>query len=392
MRILLRSSMKKFLLTVAFALCPAAALFGQTFTGAWQGTLKIPRPPGELRIVLEITAAEKGALQAEGFSIDQGGRSFRYISVTQSGTTIRMTLAGPNGIQEGKLSPDGNTLTVTGDWDLGTPTPLILTKATAETAWTIPEPPPPPTVMDPKAKPEFEVATIKPSDPNQTLSAYSVNDSGMLITHNLTVVDLIKFAYNVNPRQISGAPAWAEFDKFDITAKPDKPGIPNGDQLAPMVQKLLADRFGLVIRREKKELSAYVITVAKGGPKIAKAEPSPITLAGFSGRPSLGVSVRNATMAQFAANLQSRLDGPVVDQTGLGDQRYNFVLKWTVDAALLNQNLGGAPPPNAPQLSDADRPPDLFTAMQQQLGLQMKSGKALVGVLVIDKVEKPSAN
>jgi uncharacterized protein (TIGR03435 family) len=375
---------KSLLLLFAVASCPVATLLGQTFTGTWQGTLKIPRPPGELRIVFQITSADKGTLQADMYSVDQPGQHTKYVSVTQSGSTIRMTLAGPNGNYDGRLSLDGSTLTVTGDWDLGAPTAVILTKATRETAWTIPEPPPPLAVMDAKAKPEFEVATIKPSEPNRTDSAYIVNKSGMLITNNLTLADLIKYAYNVHPRQISGAPAWVESDKFDITAKPDTPGMPNGDQLATMVQKLLKDRFGLTFHREKRDLNVYVITVAKGGPKIAKADPSPLTLPAFYGRSSRGRNARNATIANFAEHLQSFLDRPVVDQTGLGDQRYNFVLKWTLDPAQL--------PPNAQPQTDADAPPDLFTAMAQQLGLQMKSVKAPVEVIVVDKVEKPSAN
>jgi uncharacterized protein (TIGR03435 family) len=381
--------MKNFLLLMAtIALCPAATLFGQTFTGTWQGTLKIPRPPGELRIVFKITAAEKGTLQAESFSIDQSGRPTRYTSVTQSGSTIRMTLAGPNPNYDGTLSLDGSTLTVTGDWDLGTPTAVILTKATPETAWTIPEPPPPLVVMNPKAKPEFEVATIKPSQiADRPGYSFVVNNSGILNSRNTSLMQLIKFAYNVHLRQVSGAPAWAQAEKFDITAKPDKPGMPNGDQLAAMLQKLLADRFGLVIHREKKQLSAYVITVAKDGPKIAKAPPNSMTLPGYGGRPSLGFNVRNATMADFSGILQDRFtDQPVVDQTGLGDQRYDFVLKWTPDPS---QN---AEPQNAQPQPDADAPPDLFTAMQQQLGLQMKSGRAPVDVLIVDRVEKPSAN
>ena len=379
--------MRKFLILLfTLASCPAATLFGQDFIGTWQGILPIPRPPGELRIVIQISAAEKGALQAEFFSIDQR-RSTKSTSVTPSGSTIRMTLPGPNGVSEGKLSADGNTLTLTGDWDLGTPTALILTKATRETAWTIPEPPPPLVVMDPKAKPEFEVVTIKPSQiADRPGYAFMVNNSGILNTVNTSLAELIKSAYHVHLRQVSGGPAWAQSEKFDITAKPDKPGMPNGDQLAAMLQKLLADRFGLVIHREKKELSAYVITVAKDGPKIAKAPPNPMTLPGYGGRPILGFNVRNATMADFAEILQDRImDQPVVDQTGLGDQRYDFVLKWTPDPS---QNVEPQP---APQ-SDADAPPDLFTAMQRQLGLQMKSGKALVDVLIIDRVEKPTAN
>jgi uncharacterized protein (TIGR03435 family) len=369
-----------------------SALFGQTMTGTWQGALKVPQAPnGELRIVLKISTTDKDTLQAEMFSIDQGAQPIKATTVTQSGSTLKMTVTPLNGSYEGKLSPDGKT--ITGTWEQGAPLPLTLSKATPETTWTIPEPPPPPTVMDSKAKPEFEVATIKPSDPNRRGWGLTVNRSGMLNTLNTTLSDLIKFAYDVHPRQISGAPAWVESEKFDITAKPDTPGMPNVDQLKMMMQKMLVDRYGLTFHREKKELSVYAITVAKTGPKIAKADPSPVALPGFGGPPARGFNVRNATIAEFATVMQAQfMEQPVVDQTGLGDQRYNFVLKWTPDPTQ-NPGFGGGPPPAAPApVPDAEAPPDLFTAMQQQLGLQMKTAKAPVDVLVIDKVQKPSEN
>ncbi len=82
------------------------------------------------------------------------------------------------------------------------------------------------------------------------------------------------------------------------------------------------------------------------------------------------------------------LDRPVVDQTKL-DTRYDFTLDWTPDETQFPDRTGPAPPPPA---ADAETFPDLFTAMQQQLGLKMESTKAPVDVIVIDKVEKPSDN
>jgi uncharacterized protein (TIGR03435 family) len=212
----------------------------------------------------------------------------------------------------------------------------------------------------------------------------------MLNTTNTSVSDLIKFAYDLHPRQIKG-PAWIEAEKFDITGKPDVPGMPNGKQLKSMVQKLLADRFQLTFHREKKELSVYAIAIAKNGAKITKSESNPLNLPGFGGGPR-GLNVRNATMAEFASMLQANiLDQPVVDQTGFGATRYDFTLKWTPDAAQLAQ-LGGSGPNATPPVDNPDAPPDLFTAFQQQLGLKLESTKAPVDVLVIDRVEKPSAN
>jgi len=157
-----------------------------------------------------------------------------------------------------------------------------------------------------------------------------------------------------------------------------------------MVQKLLSDRFRLAFHREKKEQSVYAITIAKNGPKLTKSE-SPLNLPGF-GLPPRRMIVRNATMEALAHVLQANLlEQPVVDQTGLGSTRYDFILNYTPDLSQLSR-LGAPQTEPQPRPGDADAPPDLFTAFQQQLGLEVKSIKAPADVLVIDRAEKPSEN
>jgi uncharacterized protein (TIGR03435 family) len=248
----------------------------------------------------------------------------------------------------------------------------------------------PPKVMAADAKPSFEDSTIKPSRPEARFSLL-LNQSGMLNTTATSVSDLIKFAYGVHPKQIVGGPAWMESDKFDVTGKPDTPGIPNVPQLQMMIQKLLADRFQLAFHKDKRELNVYAIIVTKTGSKITKADPSPLAVPGFAGGGQRGMNVRNSTIAEFAGILQANvLDRPVIDQTGFGLDRFNFILKWTPDGAQLQG--AGAPPNALPTVPDAEAPPDIFTAFQQQLGLKLDSVKAPVDALVIDKVEKPSDN
>ncbi len=385
--------MKKLMLwLVALASLAGGTVFAQTMTGTWQGALKIPQAPkGELRVVIKISTTDADRLKAEMFSIDQGGQPIPATTVTQSGSTLKIAIAPINGSYEGKLSADGGT--ITGTWTQGAPLPLTLVKATPETAWTIPEPLPPPKMMDEKAKPEFEVATIKPSDPNRPGWGITVNRSGMFNTLNTNLSDLIKFAYDMHPKQVIGAPAWVDSEKFDLSAKPSVPGMPSVNQMKAMLQKLLADRFNLTFHHEKKELSVYAITVAKDGEKIKKEENSKLPIPGFGGIPQRGFNVRNATIAEFASVMQAQfMEQPVVDQTGLGDTRYSFLLKWTPDPSQ-RSGFGGGPAPNgAPPVPDPDAPPDLFAAMQQQLGLKMGTTKALVDVMVIDKVDKPSPN
>jgi bla regulator protein blaR1 len=378
--------MKKLMLwMIAFTMLPSSALQAQNLSGNWQGTLEVPSR--KLRIVFKISL-DNDKWKATLHSIDQQGPGIPATSVTKDGSTIKIVVGGL-GSYEGKLSASGNE--ITGTWTQGAPLPLNLVRATPETAWAIPDPPPPPVRMAANANPAFEVATIKPSDPNRPGKLFTVRGRDV-VTINTTVNDLISMAYNLHVKQITGGPSWLESDKFDLTGRPDVPGQPSVAQIKTMLQKLLVDRFQLKFHRDQKELTVYAIGVAKTGAKIAKSEADPNGLPGlfFGGAgPGGGVNfnVRNATMAEVANTLQGTvLDKPVVDQSGL-EGKYDFIVKFTPDAGQMAA-FGGGPPPAA----NPDAPPDLFAAFTQQLGLKLETSKAPVDVLVIDKIEKPSAN
>src|SRR5262249_47212489 len=101
----------------------------------------------------------------------------------------------------------------------------------------------------------------------------------------------------------------------------------------------------------------------------------------------------NATLGEFASVMQAQfMDLPVIDQTAFGDTRYSFVIKFTPDPGMRPFGGAAAPPEARPATPDPDAPPDLFSAMEQQLGLHMQKAKAPVDVLVIDKIEKPTSN
>jgi uncharacterized protein (TIGR03435 family) len=252
---------------------------------------------------------------------------------------------------------------------------------------------PAPKMMVTGAKPQFEVASIKLSQSGEAGGTLRVSPSGLVNMTNFPVMVLIRFAYDVPRRQISGGPSWLESERFDIVGKPDAEGTPSMSQLRGMLLKLLAERFQLSLHQEKKELSVYALTVAKGGPKLSEDTGHPNELPKFFGRgESQGRNIQNATMAEFASDLQGILaDRPVVDRTGLGSKRYDFILKWTADApANTPANNGATGAPSAAENPDA--PPDIFAAIQEQLGLKLESTKAQVDVIVIDHVEKPSEN
>jgi len=170
--------------------------------------------------------------------------------------------------------------------------------------------------------------------------------------------------------------------------KPAQEGTPNQKQIKIMIQKLLADRFQLKFHREKRELSVYAIQVGKNGVKLTQSQGDPKGLPGLSFGGLGKMNAFNATMMDFASLLQTAvLDRPVVDQSGL-DGHYDFQLNWTPDETQFAGMGVKVPPPS----DKPDAPPDLGTAMLDQLGLKLATTKAPVEVLVIDKVEKPSAN
>lgn len=352
--------------------------------GTWQGTLHIPQ--ADLRIVMQITGTSPSDLKLAFYSIDQGGQPFSATTVSFQDGVLKYSIQMIDGSYEGKMSADGKS--INGTWKQATLSlPLVLERATPETEWTIPAPPPKIPAMAADANPSFEVATIKPSKPDQPGKVLTVRGAHFM-TVNTTLMDLITFTYDVQQKQVVGGPDWMSSQKFDVDGQPDVPGTPDVAQLKTMVQKLLADRFALKFHKETRTMSAYVLTVAKDGPKLQKSQADPNGLPGLFFR-QLGVlTVMNATMENFTSLMQSTvLDRPVVDQTAL-QGKWDFTLKWTPDESQFSGMGVKVPPPS----DAADAPPPLFTAIQEQIGLKLEAGKAPVPVLVLDHVEQPSAN
>ncbi len=355
----------------------------QTIADTWQGTLHAGK---DLRTVVKITKAVDGGYKALFYSIDQGGDGIPVTKVTLDGTSVKLTLTAIGGTYDGKLSPDGKS--IVGSWSQGgNPLPLTLARATPETEWTIPPPTPRLPPMDANASPTFEVATIKPSRPDEQGKAFLVQGRRFK-TINTTLSEILSFAYGVHAKQIIGAPAWVDTDKFDIDAQPDGEGAPSDRQWKSMLQKLIVERFKLTFHREKRELSVYVLSVAKTGPKLTKSQGDPNGLPGLFFRALGALNVTNANMADFAGLMQNAvLDRPVVDQTGLTG-RWDFTLNWTPD----DSQFGGMGARIPPSTDAANAPPALYTAIQEQIGLKLDATRAPADVLVIDHVEKPSDN
>ena len=378
--------MKKLMLSiVALAALAGAALRAQDLTGNWQGTLKAGK---DLRMIL-VVSKDDGRLQARLYSIDETPQPFRVSSLSQDGSTVKFAIELNGTTYEGRMSADNNA--IAGTWTHAvTSQPLTFLRATKETAWEIPAPPPPRKLMPADAEPGVEVATIKPNEQDGATMQVLTFRGRHLITVNSSLADLMMFAYSVQMKQIIGAPDWIEKDRYDINATPDVDGTPTADQVRIMIRKLLADRFQLKFHHDKREMSAFVLSVGKDGAKLKPTQPNG-NLHGIgiqAARTGALMFANNSPIPAFTSFLQSNvLDRPVVDQTGLTG-RYDLTVTFTPDDSLFNGHSLGLPK----SADDVEPAPSLFEAIQEQLGLKLTATKTQVDVLAIDHVEKPSAN
>ncbi|HEX4308664.1 MAG TPA: M56 family metallopeptidase [Acidobacteriaceae bacterium] len=342
-----------------------------TIAASWQGILHTDR---DLRIVLTITVRD-GSLRVTYFNLDGPPGGIPAISGALNGSQLKIEL--PFGTYEGTLSADNNA--IMGTWRQGqNPLPLNLVRATQETEWTIPQPPAHLPPMAANANSTFEVATIKPAGPEEHGPRFLFEPRRFSVIH-VSLSQLVQFSCALQEREIVNAPDWFTTESYDISAEPDGEGEPSIQQWRSMVKRLMVDRFQLKFHYVKRELNVYALTVAKAGPKLSRSQGDPNGAAGMGFGPPGNFGATNATMADLAEALQQgALDAPVVDQTGLTG-RFDLRLTWTPD------ELHAA-------TESADAAPNLFTAVQEQLGLKLASAKAPVDVMVIDRAEKPSAN
>lgn len=262
-------------------------------------------------------------------------------------------------------------------------------------------------------KPEFEVASIRPSpppDPGVGTTVYcrggpGTNDPGLYTCGNMNLRALIGTAYDI-PNYRMTAPDWMLTTRFDVRAV-----VPEGttkEQFSIMLRNLLADRFKVVVHRESRAIQRYELTVARNGPKLrppaaakeGDAEPfAPGPPArDKDGYPIVGRGIAiigdrarmhwpDMTMDMLVQQLSNQLRGPVSDLTGLGG-KYDIEVYWWTGGGL-SANAPGAEPAALP----ADPGPTLTQALQDQLGLRVESKRGPVEFLVVDRAERmPTEN
>ena len=284
---------------------------------------------------------------------------------------------------------------------------LCVAAVTAQSQGTVPRPP------------AFEVASVKPNKSGELFVRMQMPGNDRFTATNVPLRELIRFAYDVQDVRLLGGPDWIHSERFDIVAKAEQPFPAWGPAGAPMplllmLRTLLADRFGLVVHQETRELPVFALVVArddrKFGPEInpskldcenqAKAPVSPGPRGGPPGprsggdpaTPTCGMRIApgqmvigGTPMSQFATVLSNFVQRVVLDRTNLAGT-FDFRLSWTPERI-----PQGPPPPGAPPFPPGDpNGPSLFAALQEQLGLKLESTRAPLEVLVIDKADRPT--
>jgi uncharacterized protein (TIGR03435 family) len=231
---------------------------------------------------------------------------------------------------------------------------------------------------------EFDVVSIRPHIDTGNGSHWWRPTPDGYQAYSIWPYQLVFSAYELRyPGQLIGLPQWANEDTYDIDARIDESQIAAFRNLtdreqfalaAPLLRAMLADRFNLKAHHESRVLPVYELVVAKGGFKLKQAD-EPENLTGMMTNRGL-ISIHHGPIgARFIVGLANAAGRIVIDKTGLTGW-YDIDLKWTTDEDLAAGVSG----------------PSVFTALEEQLGLKLVSTKAPVDVLVVDHIERPSAN
>jgi len=232
--------------------------------------------------------------------------------------------------------------------------------------------------------PAYDIVSVKPHKSDSasgTVSYWRSAKDGFTATGE-TVEELMMNAFDLTmPDQISGLPGWADSEQFDVQTKMDDDTVAAMQKLPPkerghqqdlMLQSMLADRFGLKVHHETRELPTYDLVIAKGGLKM-KAAPADLHSGWSMGNGRFeGKSVPIDSLVYGLSNTVGRV---VTNKTGLTGN-YGITLKWTPDG----------------QQETADSGPSIFAALEEQLGLRLVAAKGPVDTIVVDHLEKPSPN
>lgn len=226
------------------------------------------------------------------------------------------------------------------------------------------------------ADPAFEVASVKPHVDHAAAVGNKVIGIGTRVqfsgprvsVNGATLRWLVAFAYDLKPYETSdtGWPKWAS-EEFDIVAKAEGDSELTLDRARPLFRALLVDQFKLKFHYVTKEVSGYMLSVSKSGPKLTSSDPDTKGSMQMGGTNYTEMKIVNWTMEQLTRQFTYQLGEPVFDGTGMTGG-YDFKLSWS------DKNPAY---------------PTFFTAVQEQLGLKLEKRKGPVQMLVVNSAEKP---
>jgi uncharacterized protein (TIGR03435 family) len=249
--------------------------------------------------------------------------------------------------------------------------------------------------------PTFDVVSIKRVTDIRNRRSVGEQPGGKFVLSGMTIAPAIRTAYPADVSDIVGAPAWMDSETYDLTAQAGRDV--SKDQMEAMLRAMLADKFKLLVHYEIQERPVYALMLARPdgrlGPDIKKSdldceaiqaarragskEAFPVT---SNGAPACGMSMRgeqgmtvllgSRPLSALASSLGSPTGRVVVDKTGLKGN-YDVTLRY------VERPSADAPP---------GTPPEIFTALQEQLGLKLETDRAPLKILVIDRIERPTEN
>jgi uncharacterized protein (TIGR03435 family) len=361
---------------VAVTIALTASLHAQTITGTWQGTLSPPNSNNSARLVFTIAKNPDASLRG-GIKYIDNDFGFAFSSITFAAPNLTLAQDSIGLTFQGKLSADGHTLT--GTWGQGKlALPLTLSLATPDTLWKSAGPP----HMASNADPSYEVAVIKPAPPEEQHPVYNLTGPEFHAI-GTSAGELIKIVYKIRGRQILNMAPWVADSKFDITAKPDTPGVASEDQTRIMVKKLLADRFHLICHTGTQDFPALVMTLDPKDPHPTPSDPDLNSHNSMFYRQDGGevvVRLTGADMQFFLKTLMDRYrDKQIVDETGLTGT-YDITLRIPANAAVTGS--GGT----------EDEEGINYIAAAEKAGFKFTSKKAPLPVVIIDHIDLPTPN
>jgi uncharacterized protein (TIGR03435 family) len=266
----------------------------------------------------------------------------------------------------------------------------------------------------PAERPKFEVASVK-STPEDARSYSGIRPivGGRLLAQNCSIRQLIMNAYRLKDFQVIEGGAWLRDQGFDVEAKGDSTAT--RERVMLMLQSLLEERFQLRYHRETRELPVFALIVGKSGSKLPVpkeggcVKPDPTVSLPASGCGIISVSMSGGRLnaqggdvpvAELVRQLSSLLGRPVIDRTGITtnfDVRLEFAADDSLDGMMkqwgtVQGHRESMMASAAAAEKDPRAAPNILAAVQEQLGLKLDATKGPVEVMVIDHVERPSAN